>query len=70
MNCPERCKVTVLPPDIFAEPIVNCIEKPRPKADTNKFYFKTTAGLAFEAEGVRKHILEGMLLRNKVTFIF
>lgn len=59
MNCPEQCKVMILPPDVLADPIVNDIERPRPKADISKFYFKTTPGLAFEAEGVRKHILNG-----------
>lgn len=53
--------MTILPTDTSREPVVNDIERPRPKADNSKFYFNGSAGLAFEAEGVRRHVLNGML---------
>lgn len=62
MNAPEQCKVTVMQSDVFAEPKVSEIEHPRPKDDLNKYFFKTATGLAYEADAVRKHILNGKSL--------
>ncbi|KHN83682.1 Trans-1,2-dihydrobenzene-1,2-diol dehydrogenase [Toxocara canis] len=66
-HCPEHCSVTVLPEEMFAEPTVKEHCHKRPQGDLKKFFFKFTTGLAYEVDGVRKHILEGRKESPEIT---
>lgn len=56
MNSPERYSLTLVEDD---EQTTESFTHERPKADLKRFHFPTSNGLAFEADGVRKHWLTG-----------
>uniref|UniRef100_A0A915BJA7 Trans-1,2-dihydrobenzene-1,2-diol dehydrogenase n=1 Tax=Parascaris univalens TaxID=6257 RepID=A0A915BJA7_PARUN len=66
-HCPEHCNVITLPEEMFGEPTVKEYYHARPHGDLNKFFFKFTTGLAFEAAAVRKHILKGDKESHEIT---
>uniref|UniRef100_A0A0N5ABG9 Trans-1,2-dihydrobenzene-1,2-diol dehydrogenase n=1 Tax=Syphacia muris TaxID=451379 RepID=A0A0N5ABG9_9BILA len=56
MNAPDKYSVTVMEND---KECTKNYSHERPKGDLSKFHFPTSNGLAFEADGVRKHLLTG-----------